>query len=135
MKKHLAIMNKQTIEAILGGIKTIETRFSKAKIAPFGVVGAGDLVYMKPPGGEIIGQFKVKKVILFDGVISSDIENIFKDFGKEISVGDIKEDKKYQKEKMDSKYATLIFISESERFITSPIRIKKSDMRGWVVLN
>lgn len=134
MSKHLAIMNKQTVEAILGGLKTIETRFSKHKIPPFGAVEVGDLVYIKPPGEEIIGQFRVKKVFSFEGLTEEDISKIFAEYGKRISIGEKQMDEKYQKEKSIARFGTLIFIGESERFITSPIKIKKSDMRGWVVL-
>jgi len=135
MKKHLAIMNKATVEAILNGIKTIETRFSQHKIAPFGVVSVGDLVYLKPPGEEIIGQFRVKKVFYFEGLTDKDMEKIFQDYGSKISVGCKEEDEKYFSDKKSSTYGTLIFIGDSERFITSPIKVKKSDQRGWVVLD
>lgn len=134
MRKHLAIMHKSAIEAILGGTKTIETRFSKARIAPFGQVSVGDLIYMKPPGDDIVGQCKVGKVFSFEGLTPSDVDKIFSDFGKKISVGSKLEDEEYQKAKRGSLYGTLIFISESERFITSPVKIKKSDLRGWMVL-
>lgn len=134
MKKHLAIMNKQTIEAILSGRKTVETRFSKHKIPPFGQVSAGDLIYMKPPGEDIIGQCRVKKVFNFEGLTSNDMEKLFVDYGKQIGIGVKEEDEKYFQGKRDSSYGTLIFISESERFITSPVKIKKRDLRGWVVL-
>lgn len=122
-------MHKSVIEAILSGKKTIETRFSKAKIAPFGQVAVGDLVYMKPPGEEIIGQFRVKKVFCYKGFDLSDLSSLSNLYKKEIAA-----EEEYWEKKKDSKFATLIFIGESERFITSPIRIKKSDMRGWVVL-
>ena len=127
-------MNKPTIEAILSGRKTVETRFSKHKISPFGQVGIGDLVYMKPPGGEILGQFKVKKVFSYEGLTEADSEKIFTEYGSQIGIGEKVEDEKYFQEKKDSIFGTLIFISESERFITSPIKVKKSDMRGWMVL-
>ncbi|MFA5933576.1 MAG: hypothetical protein WCV81_05765 [Microgenomates group bacterium] len=135
MKKHLAIMNKTTVEAILTGVKTIETRFSQHKIAPFGVISVGDLVYIKPPGEEIIGQFRVKKVFSFEGLTEGDLEKIFADYGSKISTGNTQEDEKYFSDKKKSTYGTLIFIGDSERFITSPIKIKKSDQRGWVVLD
>ena len=134
MKRHLAIIHKLTIEAILGGKKTIETRFSKARIAPYGQVSAGDIIYMKPPGEEIVGQCRVKKVFYFEGLTPTDVDKVFADYGKDISVGEKSEDEKYRLEKRNSVFGTLIFITSSERFITSPIKIKKSDMRGWVVL-
>ncbi|KKS70126.1 hypothetical protein A3A14_01550 [Candidatus Daviesbacteria bacterium RIFCSPLOWO2_01_FULL_43_38] len=134
MHKHLAIMHKSTVDAILGGKKTVETRFSKAKIVPFGAVGVGDIIYMKLPGGDIVGQCRVKKVFSFEGLTPEDVDKIFKDYSKEISAGNKEEDERYKKEKSSSNFGTLIFISESERFITSPIKIKKSDLRGWMVL-
>lgn len=128
-------MNKLAIEAVLSGRKTIETRFSKHRISPFGQVGVGDLVYLKLPGSDIIGQFRVKKVISYEGLSTADLDEIFSKFGGQIGAGDQKVDEKYRLEKVGSSYGTLIFISESERFITSPLRVKKSDRRGWTVLS
>ncbi|MBI2085971.1 hypothetical protein HYT74_01375 [Candidatus Daviesbacteria bacterium] len=129
MQKHLAIFKGNGGEEILLGKKTIESRFSKAKNPPFGHISSGDLVYIKPSGEEIIGQFRVKKVIFFDGLEQNDLDNLKNKYGKELAV-----DESYWINKNTSKYATLIFIGDSARFITSPIKIKKSDLRGWVVL-
>ena len=129
MKKHLAIFKGDGADKILTGKKSIESRFSKIKIAPFGVVSSGDLVYIKPSGGEIIGQFRVKRVISFDGLNQEDVLDIKKRFEKEISV-----DENYWEGKMQAKYGTLIFIGTSSRFLTPPIKIPKKDLRGWVVL-
>src|SRR3972149_5265007 len=134
MKKHLAIMSKLTIEAILSGKKTIETRFSQHRIPPFGYVSVGDLVYIKPPGEEIKGQFRVKKVFFFEGLLKEDMDKIFKEYGTQISTGIKEEDGRYQAGKMSSRFGTLIFIGDSERFITAPIKVKKKDLRGWMVL-
>ena len=133
--KHLAIFKGDGAEKILTGKKTIESRFSKNKIAPYGVVSAGDLVYMKLSGGAIIGQFRVKKVFYFSGLEKQDIEHIFAEYGGRFLIGDDSFDKRYRKEKLESKFATLIFIKDPERFLTSPIRIQKSDKRGWVVID
>ncbi len=76
MRKHLAIMHKSVIEAVLNGHKTVETRFSQHKIVPFGEVGIGDVVYMKPPGEDILGQFRVGKVIFIAGMTKIDIDKI-----------------------------------------------------------
>ncbi len=119
-------MNKDIIESILAGKKTVESRFSQKKIAPYGQISVGDIVYMKPQGSEIMGQFKVKKAAFFEGLDQADIEKIFADYGKEIGPWKVEE---------GVKYATLIFISASERFITPPVKIEKRDRRGWVVLN
>ena len=127
--RHLAIFKGEGGELILSGKKTIESRFSKRKDPPFGVISSGDLVYIKPSGKDIIGQFRVKKVIFFDGLEIGDIEEIREKYEKELSV-----DESYWKGKENSKFGTLIFIGDSSRFITSPVKIPKKDLRGWVVL-
>ena len=106
MARHLAIFKGQGAEKILSGEKTIESRFARRRIPPFGVVSSGDIVYIKRSGGDIIGQFKVKRVVFFD----------------------------WGETKATARYGTLIFIGQSSRFITSPIKLKKKDSRGWVVL-
>ena len=128
--KHLAIFKGDGAEKILSGEKTIESRFSKAKLSPFGVISAGDLVYIKPSGKDIIGQFSVKKVIFYDGLEAEDLEEIKKTYN-----GPIGQANDYWISKKTSRYGTLIFIGNSSRFITSPIKLTKKDLRGWVVLD
>ena len=130
MKKHLAIFKGKTGEAILFGKKTIESRFSRIKNPPFGAISSGDLVYIKPSGKDIIGQFRVKKVIFFDGLNVSDLEELKKRYGKELSEGN-----DYWEANKTPRYGTLIFIGDSSRLITSPIKFPKKDLRGWVVLD
>lgn len=130
MKKHLAIFKGDGGEKILLGKKTIESRFSKRKDPPFGLISSGDLVYIKPSGKDIIGQFKVKKVIFFDGLDEEDIKEIKLKYGGNMIVDD-----GYWEKKSGVRFGTLIFIAESSRFITSPVKIPKKDLRGWVVLD
>lgn len=134
MKKHLAIFTRNAIKAIISGEKTVETRFSKKKIAPFGVVSVGDVVYMKPPGEELAGQFEVTKVISLEGIDEADWKWIKNEYGEKISFGTVAEMKNYFKEHQNSRYATIIYIGKIEQFVTSPIKIEKKDLRGWVVL-
>lgn len=128
--KHLAIFKGEGAEKILSGKKTVESRFSKRKNPPYGAISAGDLVYIKPSGKDIIGQFRVKKVIFFDGLEADDIKEIRGKYGSKLAVDEV-----YWKGKKEAKYATLIFIGEVDPFITSPLKFPKKDLRGWVVLN
>jgi hypothetical protein len=127
--KHLALFSKQGAEKILLGQKTIDARFFKGKTPPFGIVSFGDLVYIKVTGGEIIGQFRVKKVITMDGLDKEDLEQLKTQYGEKIA-----EDEKYWKSKQSSKFLTLIFVGQSLRFLTSPIKVPKKDKRNWIVL-
>lgn len=128
--KHLAIFKGSAGELILQGKKTIECRFSKKKNVPFLQISAGDLVYIKPSGKDPIGQFRVKKVIFYDGLEVGDVREIREKYGKELAV-----DEAYWKGKETARYGTLIFIGEVDPFITSPLKFPKKDLRGWVVLN
>src|SRR3990167_10459631 len=130
MRKHLAIFKGDLAEKILSGEKTIESRFSKAKLSPFGVIGAGDLVYIKPTGKDIIGQFRVKKVYFFDGLETGDIKWIKEAFGEGIAA-----DEEFWRVHKGAKYFSIIFIGPTTRFMTSPVKFEKRDLRGWVVID
>lgn len=135
MKYHLAIFSSNAVEAILAGEKTIESRFSQKRIAPFGEVKVGDMVYIKPPGKEVVGQFKVKKVLSFEGLEKEDWDMIQERYGAGLSLGTKSADEKFFDGHKNAQFGTLIFISQVEQFIISPVKISKSDLRGWVVLD
>lgn len=129
MQKHLAIFKGNRANLILSGKKTIESRFSKRRDPPFGQISKGDLVYIKPSGKDPIGQFRVKKVFFIDGLEEGDVKEIREKYDKWLAV-----DEDYWKGKETCRYGTLIFIGEVDPFITSPVKIPKKDLRGWVVL-
>lgn len=127
--KHLAIFKGGAGELILTGKKTVESRFASVKNPPFGVIGSGDLVYIKPSGKDIIGQFRVKKVIFYDSLDPDDLNDLRTRYGKQLSVSE-----DYWERNKNARFGTLIFIGDSSRFITSPVKFPKKDLRGWVVL-
>lgn len=135
MQKHLAIFSPNVINAIISGKKTIDSRFSKNRIAPFLQVEAGDLVYVKAPGEDINAQFRVKKVLYFEAFEKEDFDQIVAMYWSKIGWNDEKDETRFKKEKKEgSRYATLIWMDEVEQFIVPPVRIRKSDNRAWVVL-
>jgi predicted transcriptional regulator len=134
MRRHLAIFDPEAIQEILKGHKTIESRFSQKKIAPFGEVESGDWVYIKPPGKEVVGRFKVKKVHSFEKLDKEDWDLIKRSYGPRLTLGSRRLDKQFLDGHLNAKYGTIIFIDSVEQFITSPIKISKSDLRGWMVL-
>lgn len=135
MKKHLAIFSKQAINRIFDGHKTVESRFSQSRIPPFGQINVGDIVYIKPPGEEIVGQFTVSKVISFENLDIEDWAQIINPYKDKLSFGSDESDKKFFDSKKTSHFGTVIFMDQIEKFLTPPIRIKKKDLRGWVVLD
>jgi len=128
MVRHLAILDREAAEAIFDGRKKIEGRFSQIKIPPFGKVSAGDLVLMKLPGGKIVGQFLVEKIVFFDHPTKADIEEIKRKYGKSMAMPST-----FWLEHEKISYVTLMFIKTVTKFIIEP-QVKKKDLRGWVVL-
>lgn len=134
MTKHLAIFTPQVIQEIISGRKTVESRFSVKKILPFLAVSSGDIIYIKPSGKPVLGQFLVKKVIFFENLEREDWDLIKTQYGDKLSLGSDEADNRYFKDHRFAKYGSLIFIDRVEQFITSPITYSKSDRRSWVVL-
>lgn len=45
--EHLVILKQKYFEMVLSGEKTIESRWSMNKCAPYGKVGVGDTIWLK----------------------------------------------------------------------------------------
>lgn len=123
---HLGIFIEPYLTYMLAGQKTIESRFSKAKISPYEKIKKGDIVFIKRSGGPVIGYFTVKEVHFFD-FETTPIEYIKEKYAKELCVN-----KEFWNKKKDSKYATLIEIDNLKEL--SPFTITKKNMQTWIVL-
>lgn len=128
--KHLVVYKNELAESILKGEVKVDIRLSKTKSIPFGVVSSNDIVLVKPIGKQIIGQFRVKKVITIDGVTKEDLIELKRSYNDPVVqlYGNMDSGKQ-------AKYATIIFIAETSRFITSPFKMPKKRLRKvWEVL-
>jgi hypothetical protein len=117
---HLAVLHKIYLDGFLDGTKTIESRFTKVRCAPFGKVNRGDIVYLKLASGPVLAKARVKDVLYFAALTPEQVRKL-----KE----------KYQQNyaPLNSKYATIIFLEDIQR--VKPLRINKRDRAGWVVLD
>lgn len=122
--EHLAIVSKGTIENICSGIKTIESRFSIHRIAPFYKASAGEPVYLKESGRDITAVFEIEKVLYFEHLTPEKIEEIRENYG-----GSIHAEPSFWEEKKTSNYATLLFIRHPREI--SPIKIYKRDKSAF----
>src|SRR3989344_662741 len=86
MAKHLAIFTLEATKNIFSGKKKIDGRFSKIKIAPYGKVSAGDVVLMKVSGEEIVGQFRVDRVMYFDHPQKVEAEFLIKKYTHDLAM-------------------------------------------------
>ena len=80
---HIAILNKslQLLPKILSGEKTIESRWYKARVAPWGRIHTGDTVYFKDAGEPITAVSEVEKVMQFEKPTEAELRNLIKTYG------------------------------------------------------
>lgn len=124
---HLGIFTEPYLTYMLNGQKTIESRFSKNKIAPYEKIKKDDIVLVKKSGGNIVAYFTIKEVLFFD-LQDYAIENIKAKYNKELCV-----ENTFWENKKDSHYATLIKIDKLVKL--KPFSINKKGMQTWIILN
>ena len=135
MKYHLSILTPGWIELILDGSKTIESRFTKVRCAPFRQVNAGDIVYMKESGGWVKGMFTVANVETFENLTDAQICDLFYKEYKEQIFSSLAASMHRPPEKwLTAKHATLIHVADPIAF-DDPFPFPKRDPRAWVVLD
>lgn len=127
MKKHIAIFVGTAIEDILSGKKTIESRFSIARILPYGEVSKDDILLLKKSGGDITGQVTVDNVLCYDNLSRNSVNVLKKEYSDQILASD-----GYWESKRNCKFGTLIFLKNPKRF-AFPVKFKKKDRRPWLI--
>ncbi len=132
MQHHLGIFTQPLLDLILMGRKTIDSRFSKIRCAPYLKVNTGDLVYLKESGGYVKGQFTASKVETYTDLTPELLHDICRSYHRQIFVNTHYQD--FWEKWTVSKYATLIHI-ENVIAYQNPFSIQKKDARAWVVLD
>ena len=122
---HLVIMNQPYLDLIISGTKTIESRFTKVRCAPYREVKIGDILIFKESSGDILALSTVKKVEYFGNLTTEETLELMERFRIPLAITD-----EFIEQKKDSKYASLIHVDKT--ISIQPIKIKKSDRRAWV---
>lgn len=80
---HIAILRStwKLIPKILSGKKSIESRWYKAKVAPWNRILAGDIVYFKDAGKPVSAKAEVEKVLQFEDYSERELQEIIKKYG------------------------------------------------------
>jgi ASC-1-like (ASCH) protein len=124
---HLAVFVEPILQFVLEGKKTVESRFSINRCAPYSVVEPGDVILIKGSGGPVKAVAEVTNVWSYE-LAGSELETIKKRFGTHLWVNDT-----FWASKANCCYATLMKLSKLRKF--DPVPCAKRDRRGWVVLN
>ena len=124
---HLAILKKPYLEAILDGSKTVESRFTKTRRAPYGQVHPGDRLFLKQSSGPVCAAATVSAVKTYANLTPKEISDIKRRYNRYIAG-----DGQYWKGRADCNFGSLFWIKDVRTI--EPVRIIKKDWRAWVVL-
>ncbi len=88
---HVAIMKKSwgLTQKILSGEKNIESRWYKAKCAPWDRIKPGDMVYFKDSGESVTLKAQVHKFLQFSDLTPQKVQEILNQYGKEDGIDTI----------------------------------------------
>lgn len=124
--KHIAIMRQPFLNMVLSGEKTIESRWSMHKVAPYNKVATGDIILFKETGKDITVKAIVRSVKYFE-LTPQLVDDIRVKYGKKIGTDKFED----WKTTLTKKYCTLIWLDKVEQI--SPIKAEKSHGAGWIV--
>jgi len=124
---HLVILKKPYLNAILGGQKRIESRFSKTRRYAFGRVLPGDKLFLKVSSGPVCATATAAAVKNFENLTPRQIIEIKQRYNDYIRGSD-----EYWRSKMNCKFGFLVWLKDIEPL--EPVRIHKKDWRAWVIL-
>jgi len=123
---HVAIFAEPYLSLIVSGRKTVESRFSRNRCAPYGEIGNGDIILIKEVAGPICGVALAKRTWYYD-LATEPIARIKERFGAGICADD-----EFWSSRAGALFATLIELDATTSI--APIRFDKRDRRGWVSL-
>lgn len=83
--EHLAILDKKRklLTKILTGEKTIESRWYKSKVTPWGNIKAGEIIYFKESGDPVRAKAEIAEVMQFF-LPQTDISDLLEKYAKDI---------------------------------------------------
>jgi ASC-1-like (ASCH) protein len=118
---HVAELNREPLEKIIKGERTLEPVFNREKRAPFKAVNVDDTVYFKIKDGFAIAKAKVKKVENFDNLTPQTAAELIEEHKEEIRPTNIMFERDIYK-----KYATLIWFDKL--YEIKPFRVKRNNI-------
>lgn len=122
---HIAVVHAPYLDAILTGRKTIESRLSKVRCDPFGVMFVGERLYFKARGGAVLATAVADRVLSFENLTPKRIAALRREFGPAIGA-----QPDYWKSKESARFATLVTLAEVEQVRFGP-RFPAFYGRAW----
>lgn len=127
-KMHLGVFKQPLLKLMLEGKKTIESRFSKNKIAPYDKISKDDFVIVKESSKKVVAMFTIKEVLQYT-MEDTSVKELKEKYNSQI----VADSEFWNIKEETSNYATLIKIDEVIKL--KPFSIDKTGMQSWIVLN
>lgn len=112
---------------VLNGEKTIESRWSMNRSAPYNKVKEGDKILLKRTGCPVTARADVKKVEQYV-LTPMLVEEIRIKYGKEIGTDKFED----WQDTINKKYCTLIWLENVKE--VEPMEVPRSNGAGWIVV-
>lgn len=125
---HLAVFVEPYLQYVLEGKKTVESRFSTRRFAPYQQVDAGDVILLKQSGGPIVGICQVSYVWFYQ-LDPASWQEIQARFAQALCA----QDPVFWQQRAHAAFATLMRVRNVAALPAQPVT--KRDRRGWVVLH
>ena len=123
---HIAIFSEPFLTSIINGSKTIDSRFSRVRCAPFRGVNAGDVILIKEAGGPVRAISRAGETAYFC-LGHNRVGEIRRRYGERICADDA-----FWEMQESARYATIIELSHT--IVIDPLHVAKRDRRGWVTM-
>lgn len=124
---HLAIFVEPYLTFILEGKKTVESRFSCVRCAPYDRVKTGDVILLKRAGGPVAGLCCVNSAWFYE-LDRKTLGEIRREFSDQICPAE----SGFWTSREGRSFATLISLTDVER--VPEFSVSKRDRRGWVTI-
>lgn len=124
---HLGIFVEPYLDYVLTGRKTIESRFSAVRCAPYGRVRRGDVLLLKASGGPVVGICSIGQTWSYQ-LDPDSWGSIRREFTEALCA----QDPGFWTSRKSASFATLMQIQNVKR--VEPLPWVKRDRRGWVVV-
>ncbi len=125
---HLGVFIEPYLQLILDGKKTLESRFSVNRTAPYRQVRDGDILLLKRSGGPIVGICRITHA-WFHTLDPQTWDSLQTQYAQALCISS----PAFWQEKKKANYATLMKVRHV-RPIAPAISFVKSDRRGWLAL-
>jgi len=126
---HAAIIDARLASGLLEGRKRVETRFARQRRLPYGRISAGDEIYFKISGQDIIGHTSAVRVQHFDDLTPAAIDALRQKYNHAILAP-----RHYWRARRDCRFGVLIWLGPVNHR-AGRATIPRQYGAGWVLLS